>query len=274
MLKRTISGAVFIAIIVGFLVLHKQVDYRLFQILNCFFMVGGTFELARAVSPYTSKGSFILSIVFGVLFVPTYAVVEYWLMPLFGWLFALALIVLFALIFVCCVKALNLDKKGLLVSLFTLIYPALFILAMVVGNDLSLGFTVMLLTFVISPCTDTFAYLVGSLIGGKKLCPKLSPKKTISGAIGGLVGGIVGSILAYIIFEPQVNFFSPILLFILVGIGASVLTQVGDLFESYIKRKVGIKDMGKIMPGHGGVLDRIDGTLFASAFLCIVFALV
>ena len=237
-------------------------------------MVGGTFELARAVNPYTSKGSFVLSIVFGALFVPTYAVVEYWLMPSFGWLFALALIVLFALIFVCCVKVLNLDKKGLLISLFTLIYPALFILAMVVGNDLSLGFTVMLLTFVISPCTDTFAYLVGSLIGGKKLCPKLSPKKTISGAIGGLVGGIVGSILAYIIFQPQVNFFSPILLFVLVGIGASVLTQVGDLFESYIKRKVGIKDMGKIMPGHGGVLDRIDGTLFASAFLCIVFALV
>ena len=145
---------------------------------------------------------------------------------------------------------------------------------MAMANDLDKGFTAMLLIFVISPCTDTFAYLVGSLIGGKKMCPKLSPKKTWSGGIGGLLGGVVGSLLAYLIFPVEVNFFSPILLFIIVGVFASVLTQVGDLFESFIKRKAGIKDMGNIMPGHGGVLDRIDGTMFASVLIFIVFALV
>ena len=122
--------------------------------------------------------------------------------------------------------------------------------------------------------SDVFAYLVGSKGGGKKLCPKLSPKKTWSGAIGGTIGGVVSSIVLYFIFKPTVNFFSPILLFILIGLIASILNIFGDLFESFIKRKVGIKDMGKIMPGHGGVLDRIDGTMFVMAFMFIVFSFV
>ena len=73
---------------------------------------------------------------------------------------------------------------------------------------------------------------------------------------------------------PKVNFFSPVLLFILIGFFASIFTLFGDLFESFLKRKVGIKDMGKIMPGHGGVLDRIDGTLFAMVLIYLVFLFV
>jgi len=205
---------------------------------------------------------------------PTYAVMEYLIFPSFGYLACIGLIVLFAIVLCSLYRLLKLNGKGLLLSLFTLLYPAIFIICMAMANDLDKGFTAMLLIFVISPCTDTFAYLVGSLIGGKKMCPKLSPKKTWSGGIGGLLGGVVGSLLAYLIFPEEVNFFSPILLFIIVGVFASVLTQVGDLFESFIKRKAGIKDMGNIMPGHGGVLDRIDGTMFASVLIFIVFALV
>ena len=112
---------------------------------------------------------------------------------------------------------------------------------------------------------------MGSKVGGKKLCPKLSPKKTWSGAIGGTIGGIIASVVVYLIFKPTVNFFSPILMFVLIGLFASIVNIFGDLFESFIKRKVGIKDMGKIMPGHGGVLDRIDGTSFVFAFMYLVF---
>ena len=108
----------------------------------------------------------------------------------------------------------------------------------------------------------------------KKLCPNLSPKKTVAGAIGGLIGGALGSLILYFIFRPEYNFFSPILLFIIVGLVASFLTEAGDLFESLIKRKVGIKDMGKIMPGHGGVMDRIDGMVFASPVIMLIFLLV
>ena len=146
---------------------------------------------------------------------------------------------------------------------------------MLLCNDLGQdkGFIALLLPFVTSALSDTFAYFTGSLIGGKKLCPKLSPKKTWAGAIGGAFGGIVGALLVFFIFRNRiiVNFPIPVLLFIFIGIVASVLTIIGDLFESSIKRKVGIKDMGNILPGHGGVLDRIDSTMFVSLFVCIVF---
>jgi phosphatidate cytidylyltransferase len=80
-------------------------------------------------------------------------------------------------------------------------------------------------------------------------------------------------VVVYFIFTPEINFFSPVLLFILIGLVASVINIIGDLFESYIKRKAGVKDSGKIIPGHGGILDRIDGTMFTIVFIYIVFLL-
>ena len=170
------------------------------------------------------------------------------------------------------------DGKTFGITAFIYVYPALLLLTMLTANDLGEnGFIALLMAFVVSPCSDTFAYLVGSLIGGKKLCPKLSPKKTWSGAIGGTVGGILASLAIYFIFPSitqSINFFSPVLFFIMVGLVASIINIFGDLFESFIKRKVGIKDMGKIMPGHGGVLDRIDGTSFVIVFVYLMFLLV
>ena len=144
----------------------------------------------------------------------------------------------------------------------------------------SFAFIALLLTFVISPLTDTFAYFVGMAYNkikkgtAKKLCPKLSPKKTVAGAIGGLFGGVLGGFLVYIIFKPEILENYTLLIFLALGLLASVLTQIGDLFESFIKRRVGIKDMGKIMPGHGGVLDRFDGIFFNGIFTYIFFLLI
>ena len=127
------------------------------------------------------------------------------------------------------------------------------------------------------------AYLTGMIYGKikkgnvKKLCPNLSPKKTVAGAIGGLVGGGLSGLICYFIFKGQIlslGLSLPLVWLIGIGVVGSVLTQAGDLFESYVKRKVNIKDMGKIMPGHGGVMDRIDGTLFLAVFLFIVFLLI
>ena len=144
------------------------------------------------------------------------------------------------------------------------------------GSNYNEGFIALLLCFVCSSLSDTFAYLVGSFFGGKKLCPKLSPKKTWSGAIGGVIGGIVGAILVLAIFGSRVHlgFDNKWLFFIIVGAISSVLTIAGDLFESSIKRKVGIKDMGNILPGHGGILDRIDGISFVALFIYILFLFV
>lgn len=125
-----------------------------------------------------------------------------------------------------------------------------------------------------------FAYLVGSLLKGKKLCPAISPNKTISGAIGGLLGGIAASVLTYVLLNA-INYeftlgisSTPLLVLFMVLSGAvlSAADELGDLVESFIKRKTGIKDMGTLFPGHGGMLDRIDGLSFVTLFSFVIFS--
>ena len=152
---------------------------------------------------------------------------------------------------------------------------------MLLANDLAAGTLALLIIFVISPVADTFAFVVGSIFKGKKLCPNISPNKTVSGAVGGIVFGTGASVLLYWLYTLCSDYvytglgsgyaWAPWVIFAAIGLIASVMTEFGDLAESIIKRKVGVKDMGKLLPGHGGILDRIDGTLFASTFVYIVF---
>ena len=275
MLKRTATGACYVAVLTAIFLLRQFVDYRIFHALTCFFAVYGTLELARALKSRVIKGSFTASIIYSALFVPLYCIGEYLVKNGWGWLFAIDLTAIMLIVVSVYSLIKSVDGKTFISTILLYVYPTLFLLTMLLANDLeSNAFIALLMAFVVSPCSDTMAYLTGSLIGGPKLCPKLSPKKTWAGAIGGTVGGILSAIIVYYIFTPKVNFFSPILLFVLVGFFASILTLFGDLFESYIKRKVGIKDMGKLLPGHGGVLDRIDGTLFAIVLCWFVFWLV
>ena len=99
-----------------------------------------------------------------------------------------------------------------------------------------------------------------------------------SGAVGGVAFGTAGCVLLYWLYTAvtgftYVGFGNPWVMFTVIGLVSSVMTEFGDLVESVIKRKIGVKDMGKILPGHGGILDRIDGTLFTSTFIYIVFVL-
>ncbi len=113
--------------------------------------------------------------------------------------------------------------------------------------------------------TDIAAYFFGLIIGGPKIAPKISPKKTWSGCLGGLLfASIVGVIFHYIyISDKSIEYviLSPLI---------SLVSQIGDLFESRFKRIFNIKDSGSIIPGHGGILDRIDGLVFASIFFAII----
>ena len=273
MLKRTISGSVYVAVLVGFFLLRQFVDHTIFHILMGIFLIMGTFELARMLKPFILKGWFWVYIAYSIVFFARYLLIERFYSG-WAWLFSLSFAGIMIIITSVYALIVRTDRKTFLASLLPFIYPALFLLTMLLANDmLDYGFIALLLAFVISPLSDTFAYLVGSSVGGPKLCPKLSPKKTWSGAIGGLIGGAVGSVVVYFIFTPEINFFSPVLLFILIGLVASVINIIGDLFESYIKRKAGVKDSGKIIPGHGGILDRIDGTMFTIVFIYIVFLL-
>jgi phosphatidate cytidylyltransferase len=134
----------------------------------------------------------------------------------------------------------------------------------VLRSDPEMGFAALLFLFATVWATDIFAYLVGRSVGGPLLWPQLSPKKTWSGAIGGLAGGVAaGSLVAYasVGTRPVVAGFVALVL--------SIAAQGGDLFESWVKRRFDAKDAGALIPGHGGVMDRVDGFLVA-AFLALL----
>ncbi len=121
------------------------------------------------------------------------------------------------------------------------------------------GSNYLWIIFLIAFGTDTFAYLVGSKFGNKKLCPEISPKKSVEGALG----GIAGSILVTMVYSSFFDL-SPLWSFGILALVGSIISQLGDLTASRIKRIAGIKDYGKIMPGHGGMMDRFDSIIFTA----------
>lgn len=127
------------------------------------------------------------------------------------------------------------------------------------------GLIAILFLFAVVWATDICAYFVGRSVGGPKLAPSISPGKTQSGALGGLVGGVVaGMAVAYAAGAPNLAVLG------IVALVMSMLSQGGDLFESWVKRRHGAKDSGTLIPGHGGVMDRVDGLVVAALALYVI----
>ncbi len=131
--------------------------------------------------------------------------------------------------------------------------------------DPTYGFPAMVLLFAIVWSTDIFAYLVGRAVGGPKLAPTVSPKKTWSGAIGGAAGAVVVAVAVAGWLGPFGKGTIAVIALLL-----SVVAQLGDLFESWVKRQFGAKDASGLIPGHGGVMDRLDGFWAAALVGCLV----
>jgi len=157
------------------------------------------------------------------------------------------------------------DQRLALVAtfVFSLIYVVLpFTILSLIGYEnsgLGMNFTVLYF-FILVWTNDTMAYVSGRLIGKHKLAESISPKKTIEGFIGGLVFTTIISIILKFSFG---NYLGNPMIFVLAPIAVGVFSTLGDLFESAFKRWVGVKDSGKIIPGHGGILDRFDGAVVA-----------
>ncbi|MFA7535772.1 MAG: phosphatidate cytidylyltransferase [Desulfuromonadales bacterium] len=171
------------------------------------------------------------------------------------------LVLLFALFYLFSYR----DLQTVVVRL-ALVFCGFFYVPLLLGHltllrSLPLGrewiFAVLLLVM----AGDSAAYFTGIRFGRRKLYPAISPNKSIEGALGGLAGSVLGIFVAKLTFFGELQVFDCLLL----GVGVGSLAQLGDLFESMLKRSFGVKDSGKLIPGHGGLLDRLDSLLFAFA---------
>lgn len=127
------------------------------------------------------------------------------------------------------------------------------------------GLFVIAFLFACVWAADTFAYFSGKTFGGPKLAPRISPNKTWSGFVGGLVGATLASFALAYGFGHAYGLSALVLTIVL-----TISAQIGDLAESFVKRRFGVKDSGKIIPGHGGILDRIDGLIFAAVTALLI----
>jgi phosphatidate cytidylyltransferase len=156
-------------------------------------------------------------------------------------------------------------------AIFGLIYiPGLLTFQM---NIVKTGPAWIILLYASVWAADSMAFYVGKSIGKRKLYPEISPNKTVEGAVGSLIGGIIGAVLIKATLLAQIS----ILHTVIIGLAVGLSTIIGDLVESMFKRDAGVKDSSHILPGHGGVLDKLDGVTFAGPafyWVCLVLGLI
>lgn len=225
----------------------------------------GFFELTKACGVRVGRQINALEWM-GILCITLYYAVTY-LVQDTTYSMELILLMLILLMFVYVFGFSKYHANQVMNTYFSLIYAPVMLSFVFLTRQLENGIYLVWMIFISSWISDTFAYLVGVMIGKHKLAPVLSPKKSIEGAVGGIVGAtIVGALFgAYLDNTLDTENFV-IILSIVGGVG-SVISQVGDLAASAIKRNHEIKDYGKLIPGHGGIMDRFDSVIFTAPII-------
>ena len=260
MKTRTLTAAAILAFILPFVFLSHTVVYPIIVALLSFvaaYEVLKCFALDKKILP--SCAAYLIC-----AGLPALAYLLKDDLTLFFTIAALSIFVFmiyfFALAVFCHAQYKYTELSGVFVMILYVVVA--FSAMSLIRNIEGVGFILFMLIFVIAWLTDVFAYLTGFMIGKHKLAPVISPKKTIEGAIGGIVFSTGGCFLFALIVtlvdnSLGVNYlalavFAPVL---------SIVSQVGDLFASAVKRERGIKDYGNLLPGHGGILDRFDSII-------------
>ncbi len=166
----------------------------------------------------------------------------------------------FSLLFLFRLRSIDSAAREAALALLAFMYIPFLLMHLVLLRLTPYGIQWLFVTMLIVMTNDSAAYYTGCAFGKHRLYPLVSPKKSIEGAIGGLFGSLGGTLLAKFTFFPQLSFVDAVATALVIG----VVGQAGDLFESLLKRSFGVKDSGTIIPGHGGVLDRLDSILFAA----------
>jgi phosphatidate cytidylyltransferase len=284
-LKRTISGAVYIALLITSILFSTESFIILFGI----FLVIATYEFCNLVG--INK---IFAILFVSLFYSTVSLISFYRSETETYISRLLkeniqitvdtdklfsiLLIITLLISVKCIVFLFDDTQTISkVSKYIyltgyIMLPFLFI------TKISFGIAaynpkIIIGLFILIWTNDTFAYLVGKSIGKHKLFERISPKKTIEGFLGGVVfAALAGFLISKFYIRPTPEFSQKsILIWMIIALIVSIFGTIGDLIESKFKRVAGVKDSGSIMPGHGGVLDRLDSVIFVAPVIFLFY---
>ena len=273
MKKRILTGA---CILISTVLLVVFSSYPVYPIVLSLLALRGAYELLRVVG--TDKNlivalpAYVITAVFPTVayFVSSDTTVVYAL-ALAAVLFVYMLDLMFVSVF--SKGSISFAKISEIFTSITYISVAFSSLSLLRYLNRETGAFMIALAFIVSWVCDAGAYFAGSLFGKHKLIPEISPKKTVEGAIGGIVIAtaaflVYGLVLDCFVESMTVNY----LILIVLGVLLSVVSQLGDLIASLIKREYGVKDYGRLFPGHGGVMDRFDSTISVSTVLMILCA--
>nr|WP_199000129.1 phosphatidate cytidylyltransferase [Flavobacterium sp. ASV13] len=285
-LKRTISGAVYIALLLTSILFSTESFIILFGI----FLIITIYEFSNLVN--LNK---IFSILFGTLLYATIILISHYNKQTTSYLngltksnldletniqqMDLVLLGITLVVSIKCILFLFYDsvqkvstssKYLYLLGYITL--PFIFIVKISFGTN-SYNPKIILGLFILIWTNDTFAYLVGKSMGKHKLFERVSPKKTVEGFLGGAIfAAFAGFLISKLYIQPNPAFSNKsILIWTIIALIVSVFGTIGDLIESKFKRIAGVKDSGSIMPGHGGILDRLDSVIFVAPIIFLFY---
>ena len=289
MLKRTVTAVFLIALLIGLFALSYFVEHgNIF--LDLFILLLLTGAVREMYFCMQEAGFKLFRLPLAIFLLTCYPVM--YLMEHFAGQGYLGILMSFAVsafaslvIFTFADPERN-TPKDLFATMFVLVYPGVLIsLAWMLIQRYSAVYAIPFAIFM-PVGADTFAYWFGSMIGGRKLCPSISPKKTVAGFVGGLFGGMLVAVIMFLLFEQFALFtnagyvpftdatWKSALIYLAIGLVGAVAGQLGDLAASRIKRSLGIKDFGKIFPGHGGIMDRFDSIIAGIIVLLVSFTVV
>ncbi len=256
LVTRTLSGIVYVSLVVGSVLLgdmYFKVVFGVFAVVAAYEYYRIAYKIAGATtSPIWLTIATALIVAAGMFVSMLYP-------------FTLMLLVLLAVILLLktpfmrkspAIQTLSLEYLGVL-------YVILPFLAIIYFEQIGGHIMLILFMFIMLWVNDTFAYLAGSVFGKHKMAPTVSPNKSWEGFAGGIVGTVATTVLLYYLDFPIVEEYRSLLVMRGMCLVVVVFGTLGDLFESQLKRTAGVKDSGQIMPGHGGILDRLDSAIFA-----------
>lgn len=267
MKKRIISGLIFATISIGFIVVGgKALDIFLLLIA-----IIGLYEFYNAFSkkgysPFKPYGLFNIGILALMLYkdssymstnVKINGIGEFNVFP------PLFLLSILALLSILVFKHSKYNIVDIAITVFGGFYVTFLLSYFIKIRNLDGGLYLFFIAIIGAIAADTFAYFVGKAIGKRKLIPAVSPNKTIAGSVGGFLGAtILLTLIGFTLIKTNTYIDMAIYHYAIIGAISGLVAQIGDLVASSIKRYTGIKDFGKLIPGHGGILDRIDSYLF------------